>query len=572
MAHGLTLMQVETPQPIARRGAVIVKGRLPPSVFKFISKCPGFTKWDGTDGVIFEASRRHLELWREHFPGVEITDADGTIAALTLTTAPVTSHTRVTVPSIPPFAHQIRALDIALSRDTYGFFHDMGSGKSSTIINIAAELFACGKITRALVITTKRGTPQFLNEQIPQHIPQGIKYRAALLPSTQAAATFKYPGRNLLIAVAGYGALQSKAQTEALITFCKAGETAIFLDESQNIKSWDSARNNNLWKLRPYCARRYLYSGEPKPLGPVDLYSQFAFMDMNILGHASLTSFKNEFCVFGGFKTKEIVDYKNQEQLASLIAPHCEFLAITDLMDMPARSWHDAAFEPTKQQRELYKSVKDEFIALVGNASASGADAMRLCKQASSKFTVLQQIANGFFYTDPSEEGERGELIILNDERALFVAEELIPPHGKTVVFARFHADLNSLARAFEQENITAREFSGRLKDRQNEANKIAFQTDPAIRVLYATAASGGTALNLQCANRVVYFSNSYNYNDRAQSERRIWRSGQTEHCQYFDVVGFPIDRLVRSNLMRKQDLSAQLNQITALAKLAEDI
>ena len=560
----------------ARRGVVTLKGRLTPPVFKFISRCPGFTKWDGNDGVLFEASRKHLELFKEAFPDFEITDADGTLATLHISTAPIAPHERVTTPNITPFAHQSRAIDIAISRESFAFFHDMGTGKSSTIINIAAELFACNRvISRALVITTKRGVPQFVQEQVPQHMPKGTRYRAAPFPSTQARNAFKYPDNNLLIAVASYGALQSKAQTELLIEFCKAAPTAIFLDESQNIKSWDSVRNNNLWKLRPYCARRYLFSGEPKPLGPIDLYSQFMFLEQNILGHNSLTSFKNQFCVLGGYKTKEIVDYKNQEELASLIAPHCEFLAITDLMDMPQRSWHDAVFEPTKQQRDLYKKMKDEFLIVVQQAIDNQADSKtvtRLCKQASSKFTVLQQIANGFFYTDPTDDGERGELIVLNDERALFVAEELIPAHGKTVVFARFHADLASLARAFAETGIAALEFSGRLNDKQNEINKIAFQTDASVRVLYATAASGGTALNLQCANRVVYFSNSYNYNDRAQSERRIWRAGQTEHCQYFDVVGFPIDRLVRANLMKKQDMSAQLTQITALAKLAREI
>src|SRR5271156_4585291 len=127
--------------PIARRGVVTIPGHLPPAIFRFIASCPGFTKWLGAEGVLFEASRKHLELWRERFPGVAIEDADGTLAKLAMTTAPVVSYARKLTPPVRPFPHQERGIDVAMSREYYGYFWGMGTGKSHAIVNIAAELF-----------------------------------------------------------------------------------------------------------------------------------------------------------------------------------------------------------------------------------------------------------------------------------------------------------------------------------------------------------------------------------------------------------------------------------------------
>jgi hypothetical protein len=462
-----------------------------------------------------------------------------------------------------------------MARETYGFFMDMGTGKSAIIITTIVEQYLTGIIDRAVVFTKKRGVVQFLEEQIPLHMPKGFtSYEAHRFPSTQAKHAFRSGRKDLLIAVAGYGPLQSAQQTAALVAFAMAGTCAIHLDESAELKGWASLRVNNLWKLRPHAVRRYLYSGEPTPLGYIDLYSQFMFMDPNILGHASLTSFKNEYCVFGGYKIKEIVAYKNVEKLSESIAPHCEFLKITDCMDMPERSWSTARYEPTDEQRKIYKRLKDEFVIAVERAGAGGDVEIkrRAIKEAGTKFIALQQVANGFFATDPNDVDGTREIIVLNDERALFTVEELVPRDSKTIIWARFHADLASLERALKAAEVPYAEISGRVSSAQCELNKIAFQKNPHVKVLIGTAASGGTSLNFQCSSRMVYFSNSFSFGDRAQSERRIWRAGQINHCHYVDVTGFPIDNLILQNLQKKQDLSAVLSTVTELARLATQV
>ena len=238
---------------------------------------------------------------------------------------------------------------------------------------------------------------------------------------------------------------------------------------------------------------------------------------------------------------------------------------------MPEQVYHTVRVEPTKEQRELYGRMKEDFVITVEQASkeSDGAVATKLAKNAASKFISLQQISNGFFYTDAPEGQQRGQLVTLSDDKAEYVAQELIEHGGKTVVFCRFHGDLEALERVFYKEGIKAVEFSGRKDDAHNERSRLAFVNDPTVQVFFATQASGGTGLNLQVANRTIYYSNSFSYGDRIQSESRTWRAGQHKRCVYYDIVSFPIDRLILENLRKKQDLSQQLSQLSALKTLA---
>ena len=556
---------------VAKGKAIFINGHITPPIYSFLSTLPGHKKY--TDhGAMFAATRTHLEMFRKVFGDVEIQDKDGTLENITKPIPPIVTHDRITKPKIAPFSHQARALDIGLSRDKYAFFYEMGLGKTAIILNLCAELYVRKEIDRAIIISTKRVVPQIVDEQFPLHFPDNVPCKISAFPSTKANRLFKYPEHSLLIAVAGYGALQSKNQTEELISFAKDKKTAIFLDECQNVKNYSSKRFESLWKLRPYLCRKYLFSGEPAPLGPVDLFSQFKFLDENILGHASLTSFRNAYCIMGGYEGREIVAYRNLEELTKSIQPHSEYLKIDAVLDMPEQIYHTVRIPPSTEQRSLYDRMEEDFVVAVEQATKESDTVVmtKLAKNAASKFMTLQQISNGFFYSDAEEDEQRGQLVVINDDKAEYVAQELIERNGKTVVFARFHADLDALTRAFHKEGIKAVEFSGRKDDAHNERARLSFINDPSVEVFFATQASGGTGLNLQIAHRTIYYSNSFSYGDRIQSESRTWRAGQNKTCIYYDLVTFNIDKLILQNLQMKQDLSKQLSSMTALKALAD--
>ena len=70
-------------------------------------------------------------------------------------------------------------------------------------------------------------------------------------------------------------------------------------------------------------------------------------------------------------------------------------------------------------------------------------------------------------------------------------------------------------------------------------------------------AATGGVGLNMTRAELVVYYSNSFSFTDREQSEDRAHRIGQTKSVTYIDIVAEgTVDGVVVEALRGKKDVS----------------
>lgn len=70
---------------------------------------------------------------------------------------------------------------------------------------------------------------------------------------------------------------------------------------------------------------------------------------------------------------------------------------------------------------------------------------------------------------------------------------------------------------------------------------------------------AGGMGLNLTASSVEIYYSNTFKYEDRAQSEDRIHRPGADHNrgCTIIDLIHLPQDLWVLENLKRKRDLQA---------------
>ncbi len=94
-------------------------------------------------------------------------------------------------------------------------------------------------------------------------------------------------------------------------------------------------------------------------------------------------------------------------------------------------------------------------------------------------------------------------------------------------------------------------------KDRPE--NKQRFLHDENIRYFVATPATGGVGLDgLQhVCSTCVYYSNSFNWEHRIQSEGRIRRDGTVHTTNYFDLFARKSpDAGIATNLKEKKDIS----------------
>ena len=75
-----------------------------------------------------------------------------------------------------PYAHQIEALDRSIDRASFGFFMEMGTGKSKVLIDTIATLADQQKISFALIIAPKGVYRNWINKEIPEHFCEDVPH------------------------------------------------------------------------------------------------------------------------------------------------------------------------------------------------------------------------------------------------------------------------------------------------------------------------------------------------------------------------------------------------------------
>jgi hypothetical protein len=97
---------------------------------------------------------------------------------------------------------------------------------------------------------------------------------------------------------------------------------------------------------------------------------------------------------------------------------------------------------------------------------------------------------------------------------------------------------------------ISEKDFLKLFQDMKDEYPRVAFIAHPK---------SGGMGLTLTASPTIVYYSNTFDAEDRIQSEDRIHRPGMDTNlgATIIDLVHLPSDHKVLENLKRKRDLQA---------------
>ena len=101
--------------------------------------------------------------------------------------------------------------------------------------------------------------------------------------------------------------------------------------------------------------------------------------------------------------------------------------------------------------------------------------------------------------------------------------------------------------------------YHGSIKDKDREAAIDGFQTGSADTFI-GNQASGGIGLTLTAASDVIYYSNNFNLEHRAQSEDRSHRKGQKNTVTYYDIIAEDtVDDTISLALQTKTDLVAEV-------------
>jgi SNF2 family DNA or RNA helicase len=188
-----------------------------------------------------------------------------------------------------PYAHQETALEKSWDKIEYGYFMEMGTGKSKVLVDNMAMLYDKGKINGALIIAPKGVYNNWYTSEIPTHLSNHIKPKVVLWTSNISKEKEKEykslfeTGYDLHILIMNVEAFSTKKGSEFAYKFLKSHNTIMAVDESTTIKTPTAKRTKTILMLGQYAKYRRILTGSPVTKSPLDLYSQCTFLNEEVV-------------------------------------------------------------------------------------------------------------------------------------------------------------------------------------------------------------------------------------------------------------------------------------------------
>ena len=458
---------------------------------------------------------------------------------------------------MPPMEHQLVTMKWAWQKPAVALFHEMGVGKSYTVINLAGAYFRKDMIKAVIVIcpTPIKSVWDLEVEKMSPVDAEVYVYKSGDKGLDNFMAT---PSDKLKYLVVGIEALSQGKAFEQTMKFARAYSgkgVMVVCDESSKIKNAQAARTKKAVKIAEIGDYRLILTGTPITQGIEDLYGQFQFLDSNIIGCKSYFVFKSMYCVMGGFENRNIIGYQRKEELLEMVKPYVSIIKSEEAMDLPDKTYVKYTVEPTKQQLAAMKSLKDLFEAEMGEHTLTVATILE-------RMTRYQQIAGGNFpYDDVDSGGYLTKPIEGKNPKldALVESIDTLASTDKVIIWARFRPEIGLIAmtlRAMYGDDSVV-EFHGGVNDADRRAAILGFQEDAKIRFFVVNQQTGSMGLTLTAATKVYYYSNSFSYEERVQSEKRNHRKGQSKHCLYIDLeLNVHEDKMILAAIRNKASLA----------------
>lgn len=462
---------------------------------------------------------------------------------------------------LKPYAHQQRALDKMQGRAAFALLMGMRTGKTKVLLDDYGRLEQQG-LCHSLMVIAPGGVYRTWRTQIEDHVSADLLARLVVhvwesgdtkRARVERAVFLKTRDRPRILLMNVEALSSVKAARELAKEFLAQDPAMLAIDESTIIKGHTSKRTKFILnELSPLAPWRRILSGLPSPRSPMDLYSQFEFLDWKILGARSWFAFRARYAVlkpafFGGRQILQIDGYQNLDELQRKIEPHSFRVLLEDCYDVPAKSYAMREVSLTPEQQRLYNEMRD--FATTQLATEEHVTATVVIAQ----INKLHQILCGH------ARDEHGQLHAVPERRTEALLELLEEYDGKAIVWCSYDADVQKLAAALTKEygpGSVARFWGGNVSTREDEERM--FRTLPGCRFMVATPAAGGRGREWSVAGLVVYFSNSDNLEHRDQSEERSQAIGKRDQVTYIDLVApKTVDEKIIASLRAKIDLAS---------------
>lgn len=300
-------------------------------------------------------------------------------------------------------------------------------------------------------------------------------------------------------------------------TFC-------VVDESLTIKNLEAGRTKRLISIHKKFKYRLILSATPLTQGLVDLYSQIKFIDSNILKMTE-TQFNRCFLPFYQDDYKNWRRWSTPEDEKALVEFMKPYVFQCDLDDWDYNLEHNHHdFELTEAETKDYQIEKENILGNRDNFPF-----IEIAQRFQHLYTISQNKVNGL----------------------LKLVQQIEKRHEKVIIYTKFLDEV-----------IFLRECGGFAKghfvELTGKSNKIKaierFEDD--VDIMFCTYRVDRLNLSLRFCNNIIYFSQTFDYNDKIQSLYNL--EPKNRSCKihlYHFWVKTGLEELIRDNLDRKRNV-----------------
>lgn len=332
---------------------------------------------------------------------------------------------------------------------------------------------------------------------------------------------FMIDSNNLRIGVINYESCWRRPELQ------KVKSLTLMLDESQAIANNTSKQTRGIMKLN--YKNVILLSGTPASNARYDkLYTQLKLLGLNM----NKRSYEDRYCNFfemekAGIKFRVLSKtrpYKNVDELKQTMKElGCCFMKTEEVIDLPQQRFIDV---PVKKSKYYKTFEKDGYVD---------------CGE-------VEYISNG-----PAQDMLYLRQLCSSAEKLDMLKTLLESTNDRVIIFYNFDIELKLLQQLVSKLKRPISYINGHEKDLNCYNN---FE-DSVTLVQYQ---SGSAGVNLQLANKMIYYSPPIKSDFFEQSKKRIHRIGQESKCTYWKLVTTnSIEQKIYNTLDLKRDYTDEL-------------
>jgi SNF2 family DNA or RNA helicase len=407
------------------------------------------------------------------------------------------------------FDYQEKALALTSDKDNSAFYYDMGLGK--TFIG-SERLRLYGK--RVNIVVCQKSKIKDWCEHFKEHYTD---YAVFDLTNKKDMQAFMVYPIYKCIGIINYELAYRREELRKLKDF------TMMLDESSMIKNETAKRTKFMLSLKP--SHTILLSGTPTDGKYEFLYSQLRLLGWKITKTAYYNRYiKTELRSYGGPTFRVVTGYKNVSELKAKLKEYgAVFAKAEEVIKLPEKKFIK---EYSTVSSDYKKFMKDRIIKiddkeLTGDSTLSKRLYARMLCSAYSKDKISRLI----------------DLVNSTSDRV--------------IIFYNFNTELEALKKAVSDRPISI--VNGQVKDLKAYENN-----DNSVTLIQYQA--GAMGLNLQKANRIIYFSLPERSELFEQSKARICRIGQEKQCYYHIMMCCKsVEEKIYDCLLMRKDYTDEL-------------